>query len=202
MILQCAFRQSDLRYATHTTLNKTVMLEIRHLSALQHLRSTNSLSEAAQRLHLSTSALSHQIKQLESYYQCTFFERKTKPVQFTQQGKVLLDCADEILPYYHNAEQKLLFKTALPPENFHIALECHSCYHWLIPSINDFREAWPDVATDLSAEFHFQPLPKLINGQLDIVITADPIDDVSLHYEPLFDFEMVIGVAKKPFTGT
>ena len=50
---------------------------------------------------------------------------------------------------------------------------------------------------NLSAEFNFQPLPKLLDGTLDMVITADPEENLKLTYIPLFDFEMMIGVSAK-----
>lgn len=62
------------------------MLEIRHLKTLHALRETDSLVEAAERLHLTQSALSHQFKELEERLGVQLFVRKTRPVRFTSAG--------------------------------------------------------------------------------------------------------------------
>ncbi len=74
------------------------MLEIRHLKTLHALREADSLVEAAERLHLTQSALSHQFKELEERLGMPLFVRKTKPVRFTSAGLRLLQLADATLP--------------------------------------------------------------------------------------------------------
>ena len=59
------------------------MVELRHLKTLSALRDAGSLVEAAERVHLTQSALSHQIKDLEDRLNCSLFIRKTKPICFT-----------------------------------------------------------------------------------------------------------------------
>jgi hypothetical protein len=62
------------------------VLEIRHLKTLHALREADSLVDAADRLHLTQSALSHQFKELEERMGMPLFVRKTKPVRFTSAG--------------------------------------------------------------------------------------------------------------------
>ncbi|SFM07825.1 helix-turn-helix domain-containing protein [Nitrosomonas communis] len=50
------------------------MLELRHLRTLTALQDTGSLSLAAKRVYLTQSALSHQIKALQDYYQISLIE--------------------------------------------------------------------------------------------------------------------------------
>src|SRR3546814_9609874 len=83
------------------------MLEIRHLKTLHALRETDSLVEAAERLHLTQSALSHQFKELEERLGLQLFVRKTRPVRFTSAGLRLLQLADLMLPQLRSAERGL-----------------------------------------------------------------------------------------------
>src|SRR3954451_24585319 len=64
-------------------------LEFRHLRTLAALRDTGSLVEAAERVFLTQSALSHQLKDLEDKLGCQLFVRKTRPLRFTSAGKRL-----------------------------------------------------------------------------------------------------------------
>ena len=68
----------------------------------------------------------------------------------------------------------------------HLAIDCHSCFQWLMPALDAFRAQWPDVALDLSAAFSFAPLPALVRGDLDLVITSDPQPLDAVDYLPLF----------------
>ncbi|GAL10043.1 transcriptional activator MetR [Vibrio astriarenae] len=83
------------------------MLDLKHLKTLATLRDTGSLTATATSLHLTQSALSHQIKDLEARLGSQLFLRKTKPVRFTSEGDILLKLADEVLPRIAKAENDL-----------------------------------------------------------------------------------------------
>ena len=171
-------------------------VEIRHLRTLVALRETGSLVEASERVFLTQSALSHQIKELEGRVGCPLFLRKTRPVRFTSAGNRLLELADEVLPRLHNAEIDLQRLAGGETGRIIMAIECHSCFEWLLPAIDTYRDQWSDVELDISSGFHFAPLPALARGDLDLVITADPVDEPGIHYFPLFSYEAQLAVSK------
>ncbi len=173
------------------------LFELRHLRTLSALRDTNSLVEAAERAFLTQSALSHQIKGLETRIGCRLFVRKTRPVRFTSAGNRLVRLADAVLPLVHAAERDVAKLAGGESGRLIMAIECHSCFEWLLPAIAIYREAWPDVDLDLSSGFHFEPLPALNRGDLDVVITADPIGERGLGYLPLFSYEAQLAVSKR-----
>jgi LysR family transcriptional regulator for metE and metH len=171
-------------------------VELRHLRTLVALRDTGSLVEAAERVFLTQSALSHQLKDLENRLGCELFMRKTRPVRFSHAGRRLLKLADEVLPLVHRCEADLTRISGGESGRIFMAIECHSCFEWLLPAINQYREAWPDVELDVASGFHFAPLPALARGDLDLVVTADPVRDVELEYVPLFSYEAQLAVPK------
>ncbi|XOT94450.1 LysR family transcriptional regulator, partial [Alcaligenes pakistanensis] len=59
------------------------MLEIRHLETLSAIRDSGSLQEAAERLHVTQSALSHQLRDLEVRLQVQLLNRRTRPARLT-----------------------------------------------------------------------------------------------------------------------
>jgi LysR family transcriptional regulator, regulator for metE and metH len=170
-------------------------LELRHLRTLAALRDTGSLVEAAERVFLTQSALSHQLKDLEDRLGCALFVRKTRPVRFTSAGKRLLRLADEMLPLLHSAQRDLERLAGGEAGRLHMAIECHSCFDWLLPAINRYRETWPDVELDIASGFNFAPLPALARGDLDLVITADPQRELDVTYCALFSYEAQLAVA-------
>ena len=133
------------------------MLEIRHLRTLAALRSAGSLVRAAQLLNLTQSALSHQIKLLEDRYGGPLFERKTVPIGFTAMGARLLRLADTLLPEVEQAERDVARLSQGDSGQLRVALECHTCFDWLMPVMDEFRMRWPDVEIDLVSGFHSEP---------------------------------------------
>lgn len=170
-------------------------IELRHLRTLVALRDTGSLVEAAERVFLTQSALSHQLKDLENRLDCALFVRKTRPVRFTSAGVRLLQLADELLPATYAAEQDILSLAEGHSGRLFMAIECHSCFEWLLPALSSYRERWPDVELDISSGFNFAALPALARGDLDLVITADPVPDRDLYFEPLFSYEALVALA-------
>lgn len=176
------------------------MIELRHLRTLIALRETGSLVEAAERVHLTQSALSHQLKDLEGRVGNALFLRKTRPVSFTRAGMRLLALADQILPEVRRAERDLARLSGAEQGRLHMAIECHSCFQWLMPTVDYFRNHWPEIEIDIPSGHHFDPLQGLAREQLDLVITADPQPLDGIHYAPLFRYEGLLAVAKQhPF---
>ncbi|KZX67891.1 transcriptional regulator [Vibrio sp. HI00D65] len=166
------------------------MIELKHLRTLTTLRDSGSLTATATSLHLTQSALSHQLKDLEARIGGQLFLRKTRPVKFTSEGEILLKLADEIQPRIAKAENELASLKEDVNGRLHMAIECHSCFQWLMPALKEYQVAWPSVTLDFSSGFGFEPLPALMAGELDLVITSDIQPRSEIHYEPLFDFEM------------
>ncbi len=172
------------------------MIDLRHLRTLHALRETDSMPEAAERLHLTQSALSHQFRELENRVGMPVFVRKSQPVRFTTAGLKLLQLADQVLPLIRTTERNLSKLANGTADRLHIAIECHSCYQWLMPSLDAFRSTWPEVELDLASGLAFAPLPALQRGDLDLVVTSDPLALPGITYVPLFGYEAMLAIDK------
>ncbi len=168
------------------------MIELRHLRTLAALRDGGSLVAAAERLHLTQSALSHQLKELEQRLEVRVFERKSRPPRFTLAGERLLALADTVLPRIRRTEHEIARIRGGENGRLHIAVECHSCFEWLMPAMESYRRYWPEVELDIAMGHSFEPLPALAAGEVDLVITADPDARLALAYQPLFRYENVL----------
>lgn len=173
------------------------MLEIKHLKTVRALRDGGSLVEAAKQLHLTQSALSHQLKDVEERLGLSLFVRKTKPIRFTRAGEHILELADKVIPQLEQTSRDIKKLAGGQAGRLHMAIECHSCFDWLMPAINSFRDQWPEVEIDLMASFHFEPLPALARGDLDLVVTADPTPMSGIHYQPLFRYQALLAIANQ-----
>lgn len=170
------------------------MIDIRHLRTLVALREAGSLAEAAERLHLTQSALSHQLKGLEDDAGLSLFVRKTNPPRFSRAGERLLELADLILPALRDAERDLGKLKSGRAGRLVMAIECHSCFEWLMPALNCFRNDWPEVELDFVSGFHGDAQEMLAKRELDLVVTSNPGRNRDLRFVPLFDYEAVLVV--------
>lgn len=171
-------------------MNQSI-LEVRHLRTLVALRDSGSLVRAAQLLNLTQSALSHQIKLLEDRYGQPLFERKSVPPQFTAVGERLLALADAVLPQVEGAERDIARLVLGQGGQMRIAVECHTCFDWLMPAMDAFRTRWPEVELDIVSGFHADPVGLLHQGRADVAIVSEvDADEAGVDYHALFGFEI------------
>ena len=173
------------------------MIELRHLKAVTALAETGSVTRAAARLHLTQSALSHQIAALEAYLELPLFAREQRPLRLAPAGAQLLALAQRLLPEVEEARRQLAhLKSADAPRELRIAVECHTCYDWLMPAMDAYRELHPEVEQDLVPGFHTEPLKLLAAARAEIVIVSEAKRQAGVAYFPLFTYEMVALVAR------
>jgi LysR family transcriptional regulator for metE and metH len=165
-------------------------LEMRHLETLTALAETGSLTRASERVSLTQSALSHQLKALEEEYGGELFVRKTSPIQWTRLGERLLGLSYDVRRIVADAERDLSKIQQGVAGQLRIAVECHSCFDWLMPAMDIFRQAWPEVEMDLISGFHADPGGLLDEGRADLVIISQKSRRKDTDFYPLFQFEM------------
>lgn len=166
-------------------------VELRHLRTLVALRSAGSLLRAAQLLNLTQSALSHQVKLLEDLYGVPLFERKSVPIAFTATGTRLLQLADAVLPMVEEADRDALRLSQGSAGQLRVVLECHTCFDWLMPVMDEFRRRWPEVEIDLVSGFHSDPARLLRTNKADLVIGTQRLPAPEYVEFPLFRFEIL-----------
>ncbi len=171
-------------------------LELKHLRAVKAIHEAGGLARAADRLNLTQSALSHQIKGLEAMAGVDLFLRRAKPLRLSPAGERLLRLAERVLPEIAAVEADLKGVEVGRSGRLHIAIECHACFDWLLPVLESFRRTWPEVDVDIRPGLSFDALPALEREDVDLVVSSDPepIDGVS--FSPLFDYEAVFVAAR------
>lgn len=181
------------------------MLELRHLRTLVALAETGNLSKAAARVHLSQPAASHQVRAIEEHYGIEIFERKSDPLRLTAAGELLVGLAYEITRRVQDGERDLARIAQGQAGELRIAVECHSCFDWLMPSMDAFREHWPQVELDLVSGFHADPVGLLHENRADLVIVSHATRRNDTTFHPLFGYEVLAllsrhhPLTRKPF---
>lgn len=177
------------------------MIELRHLRSVVAIAEAGSISKAGKRLNLSQPALSHQMKALEDYLGTELFQRKSNPLRLSRSGERLLAAAYEVERLVLQCERDIARIAGGKAGQLRIAVECHSCFDWLMPSMDAFREGWPEVEMDLVSGFQPDPVGLLTEDKADLVIVSQAKPRPGVTYHPLFRYEVLALLAKNhPYT--
>jgi LysR family transcriptional regulator for metE and metH len=106
-------------------------------------------------------------------------------------GMKMLKLAEQILPQVAALEADFAGLQSGKSGRLHIAIECHACFEWLFPVLEEFRKAWPDVDVDILPGLAFDALPALQKEKVDVVISSDPEELRDVDFTPLFDYNPV-----------
>ncbi|MAO00715.1 LysR family transcriptional regulator [uncultured Roseovarius sp.] len=180
-------------------------IEFRHLKTIRAIHQAGGLARAADMLHITQSALSHQIKGLEDQTGVELFVRRSKPLRLSAAGQRLLRLAEKILPEIEALEAEFDGLREGSAGRLHIAIECHACFEWLFPVLERFRKTWGEVDVDIRPGLAFDALPALQKEEVDLVVSSDPEDLPGISFKPLFDYEPVFvassqhPLAQKPY---
>lgn len=163
-------------------------LEFRHLRTIRAIHQAGGLARAADMLNMTQSALSHQVKGLEDQAGMELFVRRSKPMKLSAAGLRMLRLAERIIPELDALEEEFRALRSGKTGRLHIAIECHACFDWLFPVLEQFRHAWPEVDVDIRAGLAFDAFPALLREEVDLVISSDPVNLSGVVFNPLFDY--------------
>lgn len=165
---------------------------MRHLKLVQAVTAHGSLTRAGTELHLTQSALSHQLRDIELRLGSSLFLRVGKRMVLTPAGEQLLQSANDVLAMIEQTEETIRRLAGAGGGVLRVSTACYTCYHWLPSLLKGYRRAHPRVEIQVVADATQHPLPYLLDGRLDVAIVSDPVRDRRLAARRLFDTEMVV----------
>ena len=168
-----------------------------HLQIIVEVERQGSLTAAADALALTQSALSHSIKKLEKQLGTSIWMRDGRSLVLTQAGRYLLALGERLLPQLALAESHVHQIAEGLRGTLRFGMECHPCYQWLLTVTDPFLQAYADVDIDVIQKFQFGGLGALLNHEIDMLVTPDPVFRPGLHFEPVFDYEQVLVVSNQ-----
>jgi LysR family transcriptional regulator for metE and metH len=166
-------------------------LEVRDLRLVEAVSRLGSLTRAATVLHLTQSALSHQLADLERRLGTPVFTRAGRRMVLTPAGERLQEGAASILSALARTESAVRTASAERRVLLRVSTECYTCYHWLPTVLGEYQQRFPAVETRIVAEATHRPVQALLRGDLDLAIIPQPVRNRRLTCSPLFRDEMV-----------
>jgi LysR family transcriptional regulator for metE and metH len=165
--------------------------ETRDLRLVQAIAEAGGVTRAARLLHLSQSAVSHQLKDLEGRLGLALFEKRGRGIQMTEPGTRLLALSHDVLESMLQVETELRRGSAAVSRSLRISTQCQTAYYWLPQIMGAFTQRHPEVDLRILPEATSDPVGALAEGEIDLAFLVDRPKDKRIHSIPLFDDEIV-----------
>ena len=166
-------------------------LTLRDILVVKTIEEEGNLTRAAEKLFVSQSALSHQLKKIENSVQAEVFRRINKNLVITPTGNRIMQSSVAIFAELDKLYKDLEAINRGDSGTVRISTECYTCYHWLPPIIKAFSAKYPQAEIKVVSEATRQPMDYLLKGKLDVAIVSDKYEDANFQSRSLFSDEMV-----------
>ncbi len=170
-------------------------MEMSQLRTFRVVAETLSFTRASERLHLTQSAVSHQIKALERELGEPLFIRAKRGVKLSQAGKVALEYAERILEDAEALRERLRGRDATPVGRVRAAAATQAFVHLFAELFESFMRTHEGVElsfrTTVSTE---QTVADILNGAADVGFASLPVYSPALQVTELFEDELMLVV--------
>ena len=166
-------------------------MELRHLRLIKTIADEKGITKSLDKLFLTQSAVSHQLKDIEERLGVKIFYRSNKQWTLTEEGKILYNTASTVLAEVDKANEQINELRVGHAGTIRISTECYTNYHWLPSFMVKMKMLYPKIVVKIVMEATHKPIQKLTDNELDIGITSDPLDNKNIQYIELFKDEVM-----------
>jgi LysR family transcriptional regulator, cyn operon transcriptional activator len=171
-------------------------MELRHLRYFDAVAETLNFTRAAERLHVTQSTLSHQIKQLEEEIGSPLFDRSGKQVRLTETGEILRSHMTPALEQIDLGLQALRGPGAAITGSIRLGTTPSFNTQMVPTCVATLLKSYPGIQVNVEELAAGQILKRLRSGHLDMAVSYPPGEGTDLWFEPLYneELQLVIGV--------
>ena len=166
------------------------MLTIKDLELVRCVAGSGSLTAAAKQLHVSQSAVSQRLTNLQARMDVTLIERRDGLMRLTAAGDRVL-AASKVVANELEATMRDVRKLARQTdEQLRIATQCYTCYRWLPFVIKGMRNDFPSLSVDVVPEATDVPYDALRENRIDVALVSNPDSNSEFFEQELFFDEL------------
>lgn len=155
-----------------------VIMEIKFLRLVKTISEEGSIASSSEKLFLTQSALSHQLRELERQLGFKVFYRSRNNWELTEEGKELYQIACNVIDSIEKGFQTIKEIRKGSAGKIKLSTECYSFYQSLPSFIQKMAILYPEIEVDLILEATHQPISKILLNEIDIaIVTTKPIDE-------------------------
>ena len=154
------------------------LMELKYLRLVKTIAEEGSIANSADKLFLTQSALSHQLRDLEERLGFKVFIRKRNKWDLTEEGSELYKLANSIMDTLSKGFKSIEQIKTGSAGSVRVSTECYSFYQGLSGFIQKMGLLYPEMKVDLVLEATHQPIVKILSGEIDIaIVTSKPINE-------------------------
>lgn len=169
----------------------------RSLAAFLAVARSQNLTTAADQIGLTQPALTKSIRRVELHFNTKLFERSVRGMILTKAGELLFARAELIEMHYQQAREEILLLRAGKLTEFRIA--AGTAYHVAVAPdlVRQLSREYPDTRFTLDFEVVGNAMPKLINGDIDLLLGAFlSAAEEGIEARPFLTVEITVYVSK------
>ena len=171
------------------------MIELRLLQSFVAVAETEHVGRAAERMHISQSPLSRQIRQLEADLGLRLFDRERQRIRLTESGRWLLTEARELLGRAQRIREDAAGTVRGDRGRLSIGFVNSALWNRVMPSaLRKFQRARPHVHLDLRTLASEMQVRRVLGGDLDVGLVHRAVPHTDLVCAHLFDDPFVLAV--------
>lgn len=167
-----------------------VRLELRHLAMLEAIADAATLGEAARRLRITPSALSHRLAEAERRIGASLVVRGGARPELTPVGRRLLPIATRALRELRDVEREATAEVPGAPV-VRLAASSMCGYQWLPALVRRLATRPAPIELEVAMDMSLDPVGAVRAGTLDVAVVPAAVRERGLRSVPLFDDEMV-----------
>jgi DNA-binding transcriptional LysR family regulator len=160
------------------------VVTFKQLEALYWIVELGSFETAASKLHMSQSAISKRIQELEDAFGVQIFDRSRRNARLSEKGQELLDYARDLLERRDYLIERISTREVLV-KRFRLGVTELTALTWLPALVDEIRRTYPRVQIEPSVELSSDLFRKLGEDQLDLIIVPDAFNDARFVATPL-----------------
>jgi LysR family transcriptional regulator, low CO2-responsive transcriptional regulator len=167
-------------------------MDLRQLEMFQAIVETGSFTRAGEKLFVSQSAISRQIKLLEEELGGQIFRRIHKRIHLTPAGELLLRYSRRVFNELRLMRSEFADLTHLRRGSLHLAGGMSVCTYLFPELLKEYRRRYPGIEVKIATGITEEILRMLRANEIDLALLSLPFGDPDLEVVPALSEELVL----------
>lgn len=167
-------------------------MDLRQLEMFEAIVQTGSFTRAGEKLFVSQSAVSRQIKLLEDELGDQIFQRIHKRIYLTPTGEILLQYTRRIFNEVRLMTSQINDLTNLRRGRLRLAGGMSVCTYLFPPLLKRYHELYPNIELTIATGISEEILRMIRDNEVDLALLSLPLSEPDLEVRPALTEELVL----------
>ncbi|MEM1134854.1 MAG: LysR family transcriptional regulator [Bacteroidota bacterium] len=174
-------------------------MELKYFRLIKTIAEEGNIAYSSEKLFLTQSALSHQLRELEERLGFKVFHRTRNKWQLTPEGKELHKLANSLFQSIDEGFSNIHQIKAGSKGTIRVSTECHSFFHGLPAFVQKMAALYPEIQVDLNLDACDHTMSQILSDEIDIaIVTSKPTTD-ALSSIAVFEDEIFVVIHKESY---